>query len=147
MLKINEGPFDRFGGRFKKIIDPEHFLGQTAFDIPYTESFPRANLIRSGEAFHIDLLVPGFTRDELKVIMDRGVLCVSGKKEREISNKDDEMIIGEFGIESFQRKFSLHKEFYDNHMEAFLRDGILRIVIYHKHDPVISEQKRIIVSE
>ena len=147
MLKVNEGPFDRFGGRFGRIIDPEHFLGRSAFDIPYSRSFPRTNVSKSGEAYHIDLLVPGFSREELKITVEHGMLIVRGSKSQKVPTDEKEFIIEEFDIESFERKFHLQKHHLDHHMEAFLENGILRIVFYHKYDPVYAQERRIPVSE
>ena len=145
--KINEGPFDRFASRFGRIIDPEHFLGRSAFDIPWDVSYPPTNVRRDSEAYHIDLLVPGFERDELEVMVVKGELIIKGTKEEKVPVTDKEFIQAEFDIESFERKFKLTTAHSDNRIEAFLDNGILRIVFYVKHDPVVSEFKRIPVTE
>jgi HSP20 family protein len=146
-LKLNEGPFDRFGGRFGAIVDPTHFLGRSAFDIPYSRSFPPTNIKRNQEAYQIELLVPGFTKDELEVTVEKGMLIIKGEKEETLPSSDTSFLVEEFGMESFERKFLLHHEHRDNRLEAFLENGILRLVFYEKHDPVISEYKRIPVTE
>lgn len=140
---IEKGPFDRFASKFKPKIDPRHFLGYDVFDIPWNRTYPRANVKRSEEAYHIDLLVPGFTKEELQVTVQGGVLIVKGKKERNVEPDNQDFVQEEFGIESFERKFKLVTEHTDNRVEAFHVDGILSIVFYTKHDPVVSSAKRI----
>lgn len=146
VYNVNEGPFDRFGGRFNKIIDPLHFLGRSSFEIPWSKTYPPANIIRNGEAYHIELLVPGFTRDELEVTEERGVLIVKGTKETSLPEEDDEFVSEEFGLESFERRFRLTSQHAENRIEAFLDNGILKIVFYDKRVPVVSEYKRIPVT-
>ena len=147
IFSVNEGPFDRFGGRFDKIIDPMHFLGRSSFDIPWSHRAPRANVRRDDEAYHIELLVPGFKREELKVTVERGVLIVKGEKEIKLPEDPNEFICEEFELESFERRFRLTNEHAENRLEAFLDDGILRIVFYEKRVPVIAEYKRIAIAE
>lgn len=147
IYNINEGPFDRFGGRFDKIIDPLHFLGRSSFEVPWSKSFPPTNIKRNEEAYHIELLVPGFQKEELKVTVERGVLIVKGSKETKSPEEGDEFICEEFDVESFERRFRLTTDHAENRIEAFLNNGILKIVFYEKRVPVISEYKRIPVLE
>jgi len=147
LLKVNEGPFDRFGGRFGAIIDPTHFLGRTAFDIPYSRSFPPTNVKQDKEAYHIEMLLPGFKKSELSVTVQKGVLIVEGTKEEMVPNDDVAFIMEEFGTESFVRRFRLRDEHRFHHMEAQLEDGILKIVFYAKNDPVLTDYKKIQVAE
>lgn len=147
VYNINEGPFDRFGGRFNKIINPLHFLGRSSFDIPWSKTLPPANIIRNGEAYHIELLVPGFTREELEITEERGVLIVKGSKHPELPEENDEFITEEFGLESFERRFRLTNQHAENRIEATLDNGILKIVFFEKQVPVVSDYKRIPVLE
>ena len=147
IYNINEGPFDRFGGRFDNIIDPLHFLGRSSFEIPRTRLTPPANVRRDDEAYHIELLVPGFKREELQVTVERGVLIVKGQKEMKLPEDPNDFICEEFELESFERRFRLTHEHAENRLEAFLEDGILRIVFYEKRVPVITEYKRIPISD
>ncbi len=147
VLKVNEGPFDRFGGRFGKIIDPTHFLGRTAFDIPYSRSFPLTNVKQDKEAYYFEMMVPGFKKSELNISVEKGVLIIRGTKDETIPNEDVAFIMEEFGSETFVRKFRLRDEHRFHHMEAFLEDGILKVVFYEKNDPVLAQYKRIPVTE
>ena len=147
IYNVNEGPFDRFGGRFDKIIDPLHFLGRSSFEVPWSKSFPLTNIKRNDEAYHIELLVPGFEREELEITVERGVLIVKGTKGNKVPEKADEFICEEFDVESFERRFRLTHEHAENRIEAFLNNGILKIIFYEKKVPVVTEYKRIPVLE
>ncbi len=153
LLKLNEGPFDRFGSRFENIIDPTHFLGRSAFDIPYSNSFPPTNFSKTKEAYCIELMVPGFKKNELVVTVEKGMLIIKGTKTEKIPDRnsntleDREYIIEEFGMERFERRFRLRNEHSFDRMEARLEDGILRIVFFEMKDPVTTQYKRVQVTE
>ncbi len=144
---VDEGPFNRFQSRFDHIIDPGHFLGRSAFDIPWTTYGPPSNIERTQEAYHIELLVPGFKREELKVTVENGVVIVKGTKSEKVPADESTFVTEEFSVESFERRFRLTTEHSDNRVEASLEDGILRIVFFEKHDPVVSQYKRIPIAE
>ena len=140
-------PFDRWKSRFRHIINPDHFLGRSAFDIPWSKKYPLANIKKNGKIYEIELLVPGFSKDELEVHIDRGILIVSGVKRTKVVPKDGEYILEEFDLESFERRFTLSSKHTHHRVEAFFEDGLLRIIFYFKEDPVATEYKRIAVEE
>ena len=143
---IESGPFDRFATKFKRKIDPHHFLGYSAFDVPWGNRFPKANIKMTDEAYRIDLLVPGFEKDELEVKVEHGVLIVRGEKSDAVRPDNEAFVLEEFDVESFERKFKLTKAHSDHRIEAFYDHGILSIVFYTRHDPVVSHKKLIQVS-
>ncbi|NND34646.1 MAG: Hsp20 family protein [Saprospiraceae bacterium] len=141
--RVDSGPFERFESRFKKVINPHHFLGRSAFDIPWQDSFPPANVKRDKDAYHIDLMVPGFERDELEITVEHGTLIVRGTTKDKVPSVPNQFIEEEFSIESFERRFRIANLHADDHIEAFLDNGILRIIFYSHRDPVYSQYKRI----
>ena len=145
--RVDSGPFERFESRFKKIINPHHFLGRTAFDIPWQDSFPPANVKRDEHAYHLDLLVPGFEKDELEISVEHGILIVRGTTRDKVPTTPDQFIDEEFSIESFERRFHIANMHAEDHIEAFLDNGILRITFYSHRDPVFAQQKRIQVKD
>ena len=105
--RVDSGPFERFESRFKNIINPHHFLGRTAFDIPWQASFPPANVKRNKDVYHIDLMVPGFDRDELEITVEHGFLIVKGTTSDKVPSDANQFIEEEFSVESFERKFRI----------------------------------------
>ena len=145
---VEKGPFNRFQkNRFKDIIDPHHFMGRSAFDIPWKHKHPPTNLIQDKETYRLELFVPGYKKDELHVTIEHGVVVVSGMKQDRLRDEDVQFIKEEFEVSGFERHFTLAPGHQDHHVEAFYEDGILRIIFYVKQDPVISQVKRIPVTD
>src|SRR5687768_5201630 len=51
-------------------------------------SAPPANIVETDKEFKLDLSVPGMKRDDFKVDVEDGVLCICSEKEEENTDKD-----------------------------------------------------------
>ncbi|MBK7870221.1 MAG: Hsp20/alpha crystallin family protein [Saprospiraceae bacterium] len=105
--KIRNKAFDRMGENFSRLIDADHFLGRTAFDIPYQKEVPPANIRKEGKIFELELAVPGFAKDELQVTVKDGVLTIRGERSKSEHSETSKYILEEFNYNSFERSFRL----------------------------------------
>ena len=126
---ISNRPFDRMGERFAPLVDPNHFMGRSAFDIKrHNKDVPAANVIKKGKLFELQLAVPGYAKDELDVTLKDNILVVSGKKNYPSEEVvDKEFILEEFDYDSFERCFRLSSTIAHEKIEANYDNGILRI--------------------
>jgi HSP20 family protein len=127
---IKNRAFDRMGERYAHVIDPDHFLGRSAFDIPWRrkKGFPPVNLKKEKELFIIEMAVPGFEKDEIEILLDDDILTVRGEKSKsEKATKDEEFILEEFDFDSFERKFKLAASVAHEKITAKYDSGILRL--------------------
>lgn len=126
--KIRNRAFERMGENYAHLIDPDHFLGRSAFDIKYKEEVPPVNIIRKDEKiFELELAVPGFTKDELEVLVKDGVLTVRGEKSKSEHVEKSKYILEEFDFKSFERCFRLAENVAKENIEAEYRNGILKL--------------------
>ncbi len=125
--KIRNKAFERMGENFAHLIDPDHFLGRTAFDIPYTKEMPPANIRKSGKIFELELAVPGFTKDELEIIVKNGVLTIRGEKSKSEHLEGSKYILEEFNYNSFERSFHLAENIAHEDIEAKYENGLLKL--------------------
>ena len=126
---IRNRAFDRIGDTYSPVIDPDHFLGRTAFDIPrHKEEVPPANIMQEGELFILELAVPGFAKEELEITVNDDILTVRGEKSKsEKVAKPVEFILEEFKFESFERKFKLATSIAHEKINAKYENGVLRL--------------------
>lgn len=126
--KISNRAFDRMGERYAHLIDPYHFLGRSAFEIPWNKDrlIPPANIKVDGELFTLELAVPGFTKEEIKVVLEDNVLIVKGEKSTK-GTKDDGFILEEFDFSSFERKFKVADTIAHEKITAKLENGVLHL--------------------
>lgn len=126
--KIRNRAFERMGENYAHLIDPDHFLGRSAFDIKYKEEVPPVNIIRKDEKiFELELAVPGFTKDELEVLVKDGVLTVRGEKSKSEHVDRSKYILEEFNFKSFERCFRLAENVAKENIEAAYQNGILKL--------------------
>lgn len=122
---IRNKTFDWMGEQFAPFIDRDHFLGHSSIGL-LKWNLP-VNDFKEDQLFKIQLLVPGFAKKELKILIDNDKLLVSGEK---IRNKGD---ISEFvqeleSAESFRRTYQLLPETGRENITATYREGLLNIV-------------------
>lgn len=125
--KIRNKAFDRMGENFARLIDPDHFLGRTAFDIPYRKDQPPVNIKKDGKIFELELAVPGFTKDELEIILKDGILLIRGEKSKSEHSETSKYILEEFNFNSFERSFRLAENIAKEDIDAEYNHGILKL--------------------
>lgn len=81
----------------------------------------------------LDILVPGFAKDDLEVTVKGDILTVKGEKPHRVESKNVEFIKEEFCTDSFERKYKLSEEISTDRMEAKCENGILHISFIENH--------------
>ena len=118
---IHPGPFSRIGDRYAHFIDPDHFLGRNAS----AESWlAPTNSSKNGKGYEIEVMLPGYTRDEINIIIDDDTLEITAEKKEEESK---EYITRQIPTGFTSRKFQLPKNVDRENINANLENGILKI--------------------
>lgn len=92
---------------------------------------------REGEfAYHIDVDLPGVSKDNIKVDIHKGVLTVSGERKTKNEIKEEEYYKVETSFGKFARSFNLPDNADIENVEAMSDNGVLEIII-----PKLSEEK------
>ena len=123
--------FRWFGDRFNHYIDSDHFMGINPLED--TRHYqPPVNIKQTDEHFDLELSVPGFKRDEIKIEVDKNVLTIKGKKTEDVEGAASNYIKKEHAVTSFERSFELHPSTDAENITADYQDGMLRIRLKHK---------------
>ena len=108
-LTIRNSAFHRIGDQYGPVIDPNHFMGHSAFSHPWKEGNPgEVTLGKTDELFVMDISVKGFSKDELSVAISDGILVVRGLKERKEQFSETAPVLEEIDTDSFERKFRIN---------------------------------------
>lgn len=87
---------------------------------------PSADLTESEEEFVLQMELPGFTRSDVEITVDNGVLTVSG--ERSVQEEDEVSYhLRERGTRQFRRSFMLPRSVNQDDVRANLQDGVLTV--------------------
>lgn len=125
---IKNRSFNRMGEEFAPLIDPNHFLGRSAFDVPgpNAKKVPLAKAVRKEGLFLLKIMVPGYAKENLSVVIKNDLLFVKGSKESK-SAGDAEYVAHELKRESFERLFKLAPSIAREGVEARFENGVLQI--------------------
>ncbi len=132
------------GQGYKPLIDSGHFLGHSAFDFPW-RNLPPANLSKQAEKMVLDISVPGFTKDDLQILLKGNILTVKGNKPLHSEQKSVDYIVEEFSLDSFERKFKLSDEACADRMEAKCENGVLHISFFEANQKLDKKAHRVAV--
>ncbi|QFZ53671.1 Hsp20/alpha crystallin family protein [Oceanihabitans sp. IOP_32] len=101
--------------RFEDFIDPDSHM-------------PAMNIEERKNNFKIEFAAPGFDKKDFEVTIEDDVLHVSGEKEQEEGNNDDNFSRKEFNYTTFKRSMALPVSVdLDQDVKASYKNGILKI--------------------
>jgi HSP20 family protein len=94
-----------------------------------------ANISEEENAFRIELYIPGFSKEDVKINVQKNILTIQSVKS-ENSEEKSNYLRREFGIRNFERKFSLPRNVNTDEISAAFSNGILEITIPKKEEVV-----------
>jgi HSP20 family protein len=103
----------------------EQLLGGAARGAP--RSFPM-DAYRRGEAFHIELDLPGVDPDSIDLTIEQNVLTIRAERRYE-TQEDDEILVSERPQGVFSRQLLLSESLDRDKLNAEYVDGVLRLTI------------------
>jgi HSP20 family protein len=105
-------------------------------DIPESEEtkeildfVPAVNTREGKDAYHIDVDLPGVSKDDVEVSVDKNVLTISGKREHRSEVKEDDYYRVESAYGKFSRSFTLPENVDIENIRAASEDGVLEVII------------------
>ena len=97
--------------------------------------FPRVDIIEAEKELKINVELPGLKKEDVKLVVENGLLSISGKREKETENKDELNILrSEIYQGSFNRSFRLSEEYDSENIKAEFENGILSVIIGKKKE-------------
>jgi HSP20 family protein len=130
LVKVNNRPF---GNLFNELLNEfpasARSFGQELF------AFPQTNIHETPEAYHLELNVPGRTREDFKIQVEQGLLTVSFEKKEEVAqNEDYKTVRREFEFKSFKRSFSVDEKINVDGIQAKYENGVLKLLLPKKEE-------------
>ena len=113
------------GERYARLIDPNHFLGRSAFDIHPPKEKPPVNIVQNGKLFEMQVMVPGFRKGELEVKVENSILIIRGEKSESRKEEEGAYVLEEFNFDSFERRFRLSDSISREKISARYENGML----------------------
>lgn len=113
--------------RMNSVLDDFFNLEMPAMRFNLNEHWtPKANITESDDEWNIELLVPGFKKEDFTVAIEENRLVI--KANTEASKEEKKYNYREFSIRSFERSFNLPKGRVDDEkIGASYHEGILNV--------------------
>lgn len=99
--------------------------------------FPLVNIRNLEKEFKVELAVPGYRKEELKVEVSDGILTVSSEQKFEKETDQDGWKRREFSYSSFHRSFQLPENADAESVKATFTDGVLNLSINKKNPETV----------
>lgn len=99
----------------------------------FTTSTPAANVKETNESFSIDLAVPGLTKKEINIKLEKDNLIVQSIRE---SKEDITYKRKEFDYDKFKRSFKLPDTIDRTKISASFKNGILSINLAKREEAI-----------
>lgn len=102
-----------------------------------------ANIYEHENAFVIELLAPGYTKENFSISLDQQILKITAQEHAQ-PVADDKFLRKEFGLHGVNRSFALPKTIDTDHISADYHQGVLSIRLPLAKDARI--KKEIVIS-
>jgi len=102
---------------------------------------PAVNLFEDEKSVGVELLVPGFEKDQVKISIEKNLLVVKSEVDNQ-ENPELQYSRVEFKPQNFEKRFKLSEKLDPENVEAVFRNGILKIVISKKQE-IVSQRREI----
>lgn len=97
---------------------------------------PATNVLETEKDFRIELMLPGFKKEDVQINYHKNLLTIKVEKE-EFTEKNDETVKyahREFGMYNFEKKFNVPNSIENEKIDANFENGILSIVLPKKEE-------------
>ena len=128
-----------FPALMNEILKPDWFGGLETVNT----NLPPVNILENETNFELELSVPGWLKDDIKIELEKDVLSVSAEVKTEEVKKDEKYTRKEFVLKSFRRAFTLPNTIDAESIKANYENGVLGFVLPKKAD-ALPKPKRMI---
>lgn len=131
--------FDDFDKEFNRMMRP--LYGKHA------QNMMKTDVRETDNSYELDIDLPGFKKDEIKVELDNGYLSISAAKglDKDEENKNGKYIRRERYAGAMNRTFYVGDNLTQQDIQAKFEDGILKISVPKKDVQQIEQNKYIAI--
>lgn len=107
----------------------ERMFGELPFDFgKQCASFPRVDIVENDNSFELFAELPGLSKKDVKIVVEDGILTISGEKINNITESENSVITrNERVFGKFERKFKLTDDINTDAIKANFENGLLKI--------------------
>jgi HSP20 family protein len=103
--------------------------------------FVPVNIKDKEKSYQVEVVAPGFEKNDFKVNIDQDLLTISAEKKDEAKNENEKQIRREYSYRSFKRSFTIDEKIDAAGIEAKYVNGVLTLNLPKKEQVKASAQE------
>ncbi len=109
---------------------PRNYYLDDLFDSMFVseDNKMKCDIYEEDGKFHIEMDVPGFKKEEIKIECNKGNIVITAEKEAKEEEENKKFLRRERVYGKYQRSFYLG-DIEEDHIEASFHDGVLNIIV------------------
>jgi HSP20 family protein len=151
-VKFNQHPAAKaFGGLVEEIFNNNGFKQFVKDDFQTSDfygAYPPANIYEGKDGYTVELLVPGYAKEDIKINVENKSLVISTEKTDKAPETKEEgtkQTRKEFSIRpSFKRSFNINEQVDTEKIQAKYENGVLKVIL-PKKETIQAAAKAIVV--
>ena len=139
VAKVNSNLLDRLPGTYGSLVDK--FFNEGLIAKRNVTGFrPQVDAVESEKDFRLNVALPGFRKEDIKLDFEEGKLTISGERKFDTEQTNVKYHFIETNYGSFSRSFYLPENILESGIEAQFENGILGVVIPKDEKKVLKRQ-------
>ena len=131
-IKVSPRPFERtFSSLFEDLF--QHLPAQEWGQRLATDTVP-VNIRETKDGYVLDVVVPGFEKQDFKISMEGELLTLSAERKQETKSNEERFLKREFSFKSFSRSFRMDDQIDRSAITAKYEQGILQLTLPKKEE-------------
>lgn len=126
-----DNPFDLLDREFGRLIGRVRQDAEQSPDGPWA-SYP-IDIREDSEHIYVDAELPGFTKDQVDVTLENGVLSIRAQRDQKPAEGQTQHV-QERHFTRVQRSFTVPKTVDENQVDAKLVDGVLHLTLNKREE-------------
>jgi HSP20 family protein len=104
------------------------------FVTPSFRSFTPVNIKETETDYVLEVVAPGFQKEDFKINLDNNTLTVSAEKKEETENQNEKFVRKEYKQQSFSRSFTIDENIDAENISAKYVNGVLTLNLAKKQE-------------
>jgi HSP20 family protein len=135
LVKLNSRPLQKsFNNLMDDFFATVPSIFRDDFVTPSFRSFTPVNIKETENDYVLEVVAPGFQKDDFKINLDNNTLTISADKKEETENNNENFIRKEFKQQSFSRSFTIDEKTDAENISAKYVNGVLTLNLAKKQE-------------
>lgn len=131
LVKFNQ-PAKTFHGLVDELLNGKFLNKDFATSDFFGASYAPVNISETKDGYSLEVVAPGFAKDDFKVKLDGPTLTISAEKKTESKDENEKHLRREFSFRSFSRSFTLDEKVEAAKINAKYENGVLHLTLPKK---------------